>query len=153
MIQKVQYPDSGGGGVSGSFFIMAVCTLLFALRVLGQVVVVTRAPRWLPANEHWYSGLMPYRYLLPSQLVLLAVMVVICADVYRGSGLFAADWWSRAALPLMVLSWVYFGSMVVRYLLTMVLRPELRWFRRTIPIWFHMVLALALWAFADFHLA
>ena len=139
--------------MSGSFLIMAVCTLLFALRVLGQVVVVTRAPRWLPANEHWYSGLMPYRYLLPAQLVLLAVMVVICADVYRGSGLFAAEWWGRAALPLMVLSWIYLGSMVVRYALTMALRPELRWLRRTIPIWFHMVLALGLWAFANFHLA
>lgn len=139
--------------MSGSFLIMAVCTLLFALRVLGQVVVVTRAPRWLPANEHWYSGLMPYKYLLPAQLVLLAVMVVICADVYRGSGLFAAEWWGRAALPLVVLSWIYFGAMVVRYVLTMALRPELRWFRRTIPIWFHMVLALALWAFANYHLA
>ncbi len=139
--------------MSSSFLILAVCTLLFGFRVLGQVVVVTRAPRWLPANEHWYSGLMPYRYLLPAQLVLLAVMVVICADVYRDGGLFAADWWGRAALPLMVLSLVYFGSMVVRYVLTMVLRPELRWFRRTIPIWFHMVLALALWAFASFHLA
>jgi len=138
--------------MSGSFLLLAVCTLLFALRVLGQVVVVTRAPRWLPANEHWYSGLMPYRYLLPAQLVLLAVMVVICVDVYRGSGFFGADWWGRAALPLLVLSWIYFVSMVVRYALTMALRPELRWFRRTIPIWFHMVLALALWAFANFHL-
>ena len=112
--------------MSSSFLILAVRTLLFALRVLGQVVVVTRAPRRLPANEHWYSGLMPYRYLLPAQLVLLAVMVVICADVYRVGGLFAADRRGRAALPPMVLSWVYFGSMVVRYSLTMVLRPELR---------------------------
>ena len=139
--------------MSNSFLILAVCTLLFALRVLGQAVVVTRAPRWLPANEHWYSGLMPYRYLLPAQLVLLAVMLAICTDVYRGSGFFAAEWWGRTALPLMVLSWIYFGSMVVRYALTMALRPDLRWFRRTIPIWFHMALALALWAFADFHLA
>ncbi len=139
--------------LSNSFMILACCTLLFALRVLGQVVVVAWAPRWLPANEHWYSGLMPYRYLLPAQLALLAVMIVICADVYRGGGLFAADWWAGAALPLMVLSWLYFGSMVVRYVVTMVLRPELRWFRRTIPIWFHMALAVALWAFADFHLA
>ena len=133
--------------MSSSFLILVVCTLLFALRVLGQVAVVTRAPRWLPANEHWYSGLKPYRYLLPAQLALLVVMVVICADVYRGGGLFAADRRGRAALPPIILSWVYFWSMVVRYVLTMVLRPELRWFRRTIPIWFHMVLALALWAF------
>ena len=131
--------------------ILTVCTLLFALRVLGQVIVVWRAPRWLPANEHWYSGLMPYRYLLPSQLALLAVMVWITVDIFRDSGLFAADWWSHAARYLAILSWIYFGSMPVRYVVTMWLRPEFRWFRRTIPIWFHMVLAVSLWAFADYH--
>ena len=134
-----------------SFSILAVCTVLFALRVLGQVLVVTRAPRWLPSNEHGYSALMPYRYLLPPQLALLAVMVVVTFDVYRDQGLFAADWWAGAAAPLAVLSWVYFAAMFVRYVLTMTLRPELRWFRRTIPIWLHMVLAVALGAFADYH--
>ena len=134
-----------------SFLILAVCTLLFALRVLGQALVVVSAPQWLPSNEHWYSGLMPYRYLLPAQLVLVAVMAAIAFDIYRGQGIFAAAWWVGAAVPLAVLSWVYFGAMVVRYILTMALRPELRWFRRTIPIWFHMVLAVALWAFAFYH--
>ena len=139
--------------MSFNFLIVAVCTSLFALRVLGQMLVVTLSPRWLPSNEHWYSGLMPYRYLLPAQLALLAVMVAITLDLYRGHGMFAADWWSGAAMYLAVLSWVYFAAMVVRYVLTMALRPELRWFRRTIPIWFHMVLAVALWAFADYHWA
>ena len=137
--------------MSYSFLIPAICTTLFALRVLGQVLVVLYRPRWLPANEHWYSGLMPYRYLLPSQLALFAVMAVITADVYRDRGLFAAGWWSEAAPYLAVISWIYFGSMVVRYAVTMWLRPEFRWFKRTIPIWFHMVLAVALWAFADYH--
>ena len=137
--------------MSYTFPILTVCTALFVLRVLGQAVVVTRAPRWLPPNEHWYSGLMPYKYLLPSQLALLAVMVVITVGIYRDEGPFAADWWGAAAPYLAVLSWIYFGSMVLRYVLTMALRPELRWFRRTIPIWFHMVLAVALWAFADYH--
>ena len=139
--------------MSFNFLIVAVCTSLFALRVLGQVLVVTLSPRWLPSNEHWYSGVMPYRYLLPAQLALLAVMIVISSDIYRGQGMFAADWWSDAAVYLAVLSWVYFAAMVVRYVLTMALRPELRWFRRTIPVWFHMVLAVALWAFADYHRA
>ena len=137
--------------MADSFLVLAVCTLLFALRVLGQALVVVSAPKWLPSNEHWYSGLMPYRYLLPAQLVLLAVMAVITVDLFRGQGIFAAGWWVGAAVPLAVLSWVYFGAMVVRYILTMALRPELRWFRRTIPIWFHMVLAVALWAFAHYH--
>ncbi len=137
--------------MSYTSLILAVCTALFVLRVLGQAVVVTRAPRWLPSNEHWYSGLMPYKYLLPSQLALLAVMIVITVSICRDEGPFAADWWAGAAPYLAVLSWLYFGSMVVRYVLTMALRPELRWFRRTIPIWLHMVLAVALWAFADYH--
>ena len=137
--------------MSYSFVILTVCTLLFALRVLGQALVVTRAPRWLPSNEHWYSGLMPYRFLLPAQLALLAVMIVIAIDVYRGQGMFTADWWAGAAVYLAALSWFYFAAMVVRYVLTMALRPDLRWFRRTIPIWLHMVLAVALWAFADYH--
>ena len=126
--------------------------MLFALRVLGQALVVTRAPRWLPSNEHWYSGLLPYRFLLPAQLALLAVMIVIASDVYRGQGMFTADWWAGAVGYLAALSWFYFAAMVVRYVLTMALRPDLRWFRRTIPIWLHMVLAVALWAFADYHL-
>ena len=137
--------------MSFNFLIVVICTLLFALRVLGQMLVVTRSPRWLPSNEHWYSGLMPYRYLLPAQLALLAVMVTVTFDLYLGRGLFAADWWAGAAMYLAVLSWVYFAAMVVRYVLTMALRPEFRWFKRTIPIWFHMVLAVALWAFADYH--
>ena len=137
--------------MSHSLLILTICTGMFALRVFGQVLVVLRSPRWLPSNEHWYSGLMPYRYLLPSQLALLAVMVVITLDVSRGRGLFAADLWAGAAPYLAVLSWIYFGAMVVRYILTMLRRPDLRWFGRTIPIWFHMVLAVALWAFADYH--
>ena len=134
-----------------NFVILSVCTVLFALRVVGQLVVVMTEPRWLPANEHWYSGLMPYRYLLPGQLVLLAIMVVITLHVHQDRGIFAAHWWAKVAPALTVLAWAYFASMVVRYVLTMLLKPELRWFRRTIPIWFHMVLAIALWAFADYH--
>ena len=69
-------------------WILLTCAVLFALRVIGQVNVALYAPRWLPAMEHWYSGLMPYRYLLPAQLFLLALMVLIVADVFRGDGFF-----------------------------------------------------------------
>ncbi len=136
--------------MSLNVLILAVCTSLFALRVLGQVLVVTIAPRWLPANEHWYSGLMPYRYLLPSQLILLAAMIAITVAVYQESDFFSGDLWETVAPFLVVLSGIYFASMVVRYVITMVRHPEWRWFQRTIPIWFHMVLAIALWSFADY---
>lgn len=136
---------------NAAWAVLALCAVLFALRVLGQVVVAVYAPRWLPAMEHWYSGLLPYRYLLPAQIVLLAVMILIAADVYRMDGLFAASGWQAVAAPLRVLAVIYFLAMVVRYTLTMVYRPERRWFKRTIPIWFHMVLATALWTFGSYH--
>ena len=65
-----------------SALMLVVCAALFALRVFGQVMVVLYSPRWLPSNEHWYSGLMPYRYLLPSQIVLLAVALWAFADYH-----------------------------------------------------------------------
>ena len=136
--------------MSYNFLILTVCTSLFALRVFGQAFVITRVPRWLPSNVHWYSGLLPYKFLLPAQLLFLAIMIVITLAVYRDEPFFATDGWNLAAPILVVISGVYFVSMAFRYVLTMALRPERRWFKRTIPIWFHMVLAVALWAFADY---
>ena len=132
--------------------ILFVCIVLFALRVAGQVIVALYSPRWLPSMEHWYSGLMPYRYLLPAQLFLLALMNFIVADVFRGDGLFAAGGWGSVATPLRLAAVVYFSSMAVRYVLTMTFKPERRWLKRTIPIWFHMVLATALWTFGNYHI-
>ena len=37
---------------------------LFVVRVAGQLVVVLRAPTWLPPMEQWI--LLPYRLLLPT---------------------------------------------------------------------------------------
>ena len=132
-------------------WVLLTCAVLFALRVIGQVIVALYAPRWLPAMDHWYSGLMPYRYLLPAQLFLLTLMIVIVADVFRGDGFFAAGGWGPVATPLRLAAVVYFSSMAVRYVLTMTFKPERRWLKRTIPIWFHMVLATALWTFGNYH--
>jgi hypothetical protein len=134
-----------------SFAILSLCTFLFFLRVAGQVVVALFAPRWLPSMEHWYSGLMPYRYLLPSQLVLLGLMVLVSTQVYREEGFIAASGWDVMATPLRIAAVIYFSAMVVRYVFTMARKPERRWLKRTIPIWFHMVLAVALWTFGGYH--
>jgi len=42
--------------------------------------------------EAWYSGLMPYEYLLPSQIALIAVMAKICIDFTRERGYFYEAW-------------------------------------------------------------
>ena len=51
--------------------------VLFILRVLGQALVAFADVRFLPPMEAWYSGLMPYEYLLPSQIAIIGVMGVL----------------------------------------------------------------------------
>ena len=105
----------------------------------------------LPPFEQWYSGLLPYSVLLPIQILIIGVMSKIVLDFVRGAGFFVAPK-PRAAIFIKWFSYVYFLSMVARYIITMTLYPELRWFTGTIPIWFHMVLAAFLYTFSHYHL-
>lgn len=150
---------------------------LFLLRVLGQVLVVLFHPRWLPPMAQWYSGLMPYRYLLPAQLLILALMAAINVGFTRGGGVFATPH-SSVGRWLVGLAGVYFTGMVVRYVIRMTRQPDQRWLgarpaprgtegapsrdrspaRRlsrldgTIPIVFHCVLAAYLFTVGHYHL-
>src|SRR5258708_17271510 len=100
-------------------------TVLLIGRVAGQIVVASRAPRWLPPMEQWQSGLLPYPTLVAGQGVVLTLMIWISADFSRGRGFWvlprpglgtAALWWSA----------VYFGAMVARYVIRMARRPDQR---------------------------
>ncbi len=119
---------------------LTVLQALFLGRVLGQVEVVLAAPPWLPAAEHWQSGLLPYPLLLPAQILLLMFMSLVTYDAWRRSGL----WFPRQARTRRVLriaAYVYYTAVLLRYALTMALVPELRWLGHAIPIAFHAVLA------------
>jgi hypothetical protein len=113
---------------------------LFVLRVAGQALVAFLHVEFLPPMQEWYSGLLPYEYLLPSQVVIIALMAKICVDFTRGAGLFVAP------RRFFAVYWLYFGylylvAMVARYPIQMYLHPESRWFGGAIPIFFHWVLA------------
>lgn len=123
-------------------------SLLFVLRVAGQIVVALRAPAWLPPMTQW--NLMPYRLLLPIQFVFVAVLAAIVAGFARGEGLLAERHPSFGWF-LIGLSAVYAGSMVVRYAVRMYRRPGERWFGGTIPIVFHVVLAAFLLTWGSHH--
>ena len=125
---------------------LTLLLVLFFLRVIGQVLAATAAPSWLPPMRRWYSGLMPYRYLLPTQIVFLVVMTTMTVSV------------AREAFPLgaahpVVGRWLIWGSYV--YFLGMVVRgvryafapPERRGV--LIPIIFHVVLAGFLFVYAS----
>jgi hypothetical protein len=120
--------------------LLGTFTLLFVLRVSGQVLVGVREVSFLPPFEQWYSGLLPYPLLLLVQIALIILMLKIVRDFASGNGYFV-DLKPRTGTILKLLACIYFLSMFVRYVVTMVLHPELRWFTGTIPIWFHIVLA------------
>lgn len=127
-----------------------VLLALFVLRVIGQIVVALLHPRWLPAMREWYSGLLPYPVLLPTQIVFIVVMTRMTLDVARGGIGWAAP---RPALGavLVWLSFVYAAGMAVRFVVWLRRPPEKR--RAWIPIIFHLVLAAFLFVFASWHIA
>src|SRR4249919_2044976 len=125
-------------------------TALFLARVLGQVVVVLFHPRWLPPMAQWYSGLLAYRYLLPVQGVILAIMVAVSLQFSQGAGLLVEPW-PVGGRWLVYYSYLYFTAMAVRYVIWMKRRPDQRWFGGTIPIAFHFVLAGFLYVVGRYH--
>jgi hypothetical protein len=121
--------------------------LLFCVRVLGQLLVRAKAPRWLPPTEQW--NLLPYRLLLPIQVVFVAVIAAVVVDFTAGPWFFAEP--NRAFGRFLIgFSAVYAGSMVVRYAIRMALRPAERWFGGTIPMVFHIVLAAFLFVWGTY---
>lgn len=126
--------------------VMAVLLVLFVGRVLGQVLVVTIAPSWLPPMARWYSGLMPYRYLLPTQIVFIVLMTAMTIGVARQSAPFGTI--SAGAGGWIVwASYVYALGMVVRSVRYALATPETRGV--LIPIVFHFVLANFLFTYGS----
>ena len=129
--------------------LLALLTGLFAIRVAGQAIVVRWAPAWLPPMSEWYSGLLPYPRLLATQLVMLGVMSAVVVGLALG---WPAITDPRPALGtlLLVIAWPYGLSMPVRYGIRMSRHPEARWTGRTIPIVFHVVLAVWLFVLGSY---
>lgn len=128
--------------------ILWLLTTLFAVRVVGQVVVALRRPSWLPPMDDW--NLVAYHLLLPAQLVILGVMTWIDASFSASSGP-PVDRAEAFGWALVGFSALYAGAMVIRYGVRMRRRPAARWFGGTIPIVFHLVLATYLYTLGSFH--
>ena len=109
---------------------------LFVLRVAGQALVAFFGVTWLPPMERWYSGLMPYEYLLPSQIALIVLMAKICSDFTRRRGFFVHPR-RFFAVQWLWFGWIYLGVMLIRLPAQLLFAPG----APLIPIFFHWVLA------------
>ncbi len=128
---------------------LAVLTGLFALRVVGQAVVATLGPAWLPPMAEWYSGVVPYPRLLAIQIAMLVAMSAVTLGLALGVPLVTEPRPPLGTL-LLLIAWPYAASMVVRYIVRMWRHPEARWTGRTIPIVFHLVLACWLFVLGSY---
>ena len=129
---------------------LGLCSVLMLLRVVGQLLVYRRAPRWLPPMASWQSGLVPYPFLFATQVVVLVLMFWITADFARNSGAWVQPL-PRLGKVVLIWSYLYAAAMVIRYGVRMARKPDQRWLGGTIPIIFHCVLAAFQWTFAQYH--
>jgi hypothetical protein len=126
---------------------MALAVLLFAARVLGQALVTYAGVTWLPPVEQWQSGLLPYPLLLFSQAVILLVLGLATRDVWRSEGVFARER-PRLSVVIRWASFLYAAAMIARYVAQISLHPEWFPFSHSIPIVFHLLLALWLYLYS-----
>ena len=124
--------------------------IIFILRVIGQMLVAFGWQGFLPPMEEWYSGLIPYPWLVVSQVLIIILYGKVCLDFSRGEGFFTTP---RCGLGkgLLIFGSVYLAVMIIRYALRMWLHPEARWFGGAIPIFLHWVLASFLLVVGNFH--
>ena len=122
--------------------------VLFVGRVVGQIVVATARPRWLPPMARWYSGVMPYRYLLPSQLIIIVLMSAMIMAVTNEAGPLGKPS-AAIGVATLVASYVYAAGMVWRAVRRAMQPPERKGV--VIPIVFHFVLAGFLFVYGSWH--
>src|SRR2546427_2702015 len=123
---------------------------LFCLRVAGQALVAAFAVPFLPPMQQWYSGVMPYPILLPVQILIIVLLAKVATDFTRRRGFFVVPRRTMGRF-LEWFSYLYWPGMAGRYVGSMALNPERRWFGGTIPIFFHCVLATFLFVLGPYH--
>ena len=133
--------------------VMEICSVLFLARVFGHIYVLYRSPSWLPPFDHWYSGTISYRSVFITQMCMLSIGLFGLLDVWYVLGIFGHPFWRAICPTMIVLCYIYFGGMIFRYIWTMARKPERRWFKRTIPIWAHMLVAIYNYCLCHFILA
>jgi hypothetical protein len=129
--------------------ILSILFALFIARVVGQILAATIRPQWLPPMARWYSGVMPYRYLLPSQLLIIVLMTAMVLAVHNQAGPLGRPS-AGVGVAAVAASYVYAAGMVWRAVHRALQPRERRGV--VIPIVFHFVLAAFLHLYGSWHI-
>lgn len=133
-----------------SLFVLVLSILLslFCLRVLAQLLQWYFDLPLLPEFNAWQSGALPYQYLLPSQIFIIAVYGWI---LWRIATLRASPR-RRQGWVFLSIGLVYFLAMALRLAIGVGGLSEHYWFHSYLPIFFHFVLSAYLLIVGLFHL-
>lgn len=130
--------------------ILWILLVIFILRVIAQILVVLNLQDFLPSMKEWQSGILPYPYLLISQIAIIIFYGKICLDFSKGKGFFAMPH-KKLGKGFLIFGTIYLVAMLLRYILHMFYHPESRWLGGTIPIFAHCTLATFLILVGNFH--
>ncbi len=123
-------------------------TILFVLRVLGQFVQSVSPVSWLPEFSRWHGSPTPYWLLLVIQLAIVVMMARAILDFSSGAVIVRR----RKGKWLLALGAVYFASMAIRLTIGLVDSAPSPWFQKTIPAFFHLVLASFVLLIGAYHM-
>ena len=121
-------------------WILWICLVLFACRIIGQILVEFFEVTFLPPSKEWFSGIISYPILLVFQIAIILFMAQVATDLTKGTGRFS-HLSPVTAKYLRIFGSIYLLSMILRYIIRMYIYPEERWTGGCIPIFFHWVLA------------
>ncbi len=121
--------------------------MLFAFRVVAQLLQARFAIPFLPAFEQWQGSSLPYSILLLSQILILLVFAIIAWRYPIGRMAPCA----LVGVTMLSLGGVYFAVMLVRLVLGLTVLSHSHWFASYPPALFRLVLAGFLLLAGDFH--
>jgi hypothetical protein len=126
---------------------LLVLTVLFAFRVIAQLLQFWHPIDILPPFEAWHSGTLPYRWLVGAQVLILTMCLRIVWQLFTSTVRPSP----RKGHLLLVLGCVYFGGMCIRLVVGLTIAPDHDWFGAIMPTVFHLVLASFVVLYGRFH--
>ena len=118
-------------------FAMSALAALFVARVGAQLVQAISPVGWIPAFEAWQSGVLPYALLLAGQFAIIGSMS-FCLYRVRSGAIRPRRWKYWACF---VFGGAYFCLMTFRWIAGLTFLADHPWFSKTLPAFFHLVLA------------
>lgn len=110
---------------------------LFVLRVLAQLIQSIHPVSYLPPFSAWHGAVLPYAWLVFSQGLIIVALAVALRRV-RTDAITPRPWKHRVCF---VLGGSYFSFMAFRLLAGLTFFSDHPWFSKSLPAFFHVVLA------------